>query len=47
MYHDHNLEGVLLRNVLRRVGLRLWLRWYIPWHQLSSGGRPVLWQAVR
>jgi hypothetical protein len=30
-YHDHDLKGVLLlRNVLRRVGLWLWLRWYIP-----------------
>jgi hypothetical protein len=37
-YHDHDLDGVLhLRNVLRRVGLWLWLRWYIPWRQLTSG----------
>jgi hypothetical protein len=37
-YRDHDLEGVLhLRNVLRRVGLWLWLRWYIPWLQLTSG----------
>jgi hypothetical protein len=37
-YRDHNLEGVPpIRNVLRRVGLRLWRRWYIPGHQLSSG----------
>jgi hypothetical protein len=25
-YCDHNLEGVLVRNILRRVGQRLWLR---------------------
>jgi hypothetical protein len=25
-YHDHDLKGVLLRNVLRRVRLRLRLR---------------------
>jgi hypothetical protein len=31
-YRDHNLKGVLpLRNVLRGVGLRLWLRWHISW----------------
>jgi hypothetical protein len=37
-YRDHDHEGVLpLRNVLRRLRLRLWQRWYIPWHQLSSG----------
>jgi hypothetical protein len=37
-YRDHNLKGVLLlRNVLRGVGLRLWRRWYIPRRQLSSG----------
>jgi hypothetical protein len=37
-YHGHDLKGVLLlRKILRRVGLRLWLRWYIPWCQLTSG----------
>jgi hypothetical protein len=37
-YRDHNLEGILLlRNVLRRVGMRLWLKWHIPWCQLTSG----------
>jgi hypothetical protein len=31
-YYDHNLERVLpLSNVLRGVGLRLWLEWHIPW----------------
>jgi hypothetical protein len=31
-YYDHNLEGVVpLSNVLRGVGLRLWLGWQIPW----------------
>jgi hypothetical protein len=31
-YNDHNLEGVLpLSNVLRGVGLQLWLGWHIPW----------------
>jgi hypothetical protein len=31
-YCDQNLEGVLpLSNVLRGVGLRLWLEWHIPW----------------
>jgi hypothetical protein len=31
-YCDHNLEGVIpLRNVLRGVGLRLWLGWHILW----------------
>jgi hypothetical protein len=26
-YRDHDLEGILLlKNMLRRVGLRLWLR---------------------
>jgi hypothetical protein len=31
-YCDHNLEGVLpLRNVLRGVGLWLWLGWHITW----------------
>jgi hypothetical protein len=30
-YREHNLEGVLpLRNVLRGVGLWLWLGWHIP-----------------
>jgi uncharacterized membrane protein YhaH (DUF805 family) len=37
-YHDHNHEGILLlRNILRRVRLWLWLRWHIPWCQLTSG----------
>jgi hypothetical protein len=36
-YHDHDLEGVLpLRNILRRVELRLWQRWYIPGYQLAN-----------
>jgi hypothetical protein len=31
-YCDHNLKRVLpLSNVLRGVGLRLWLEWHIPW----------------
>jgi hypothetical protein len=31
-YDDRNLEGVLpLRNMLRGVGLRLWLGWHISW----------------
>jgi hypothetical protein len=31
-YSDHNLEGVLPQsNMLRGVGLWLWLRWHIPW----------------
>jgi ABC-type bacteriocin/lantibiotic exporter with double-glycine peptidase domain len=30
-YRDYYIKVVLLlRNVLRRVGLRLWLRWHIP-----------------
>jgi hypothetical protein len=30
-YYDHNPKGVLpLRNVLRRIRLWLWQRWYIP-----------------
>jgi hypothetical protein len=37
-YHDQDLKGILLmRNVLRRVGLQLLLRWHIPWHHLTSG----------
>jgi hypothetical protein len=37
-YRDHDLEGVLLlRDVLRRVGLWLLLRWHIPCHHLTSG----------
>jgi hypothetical protein len=37
-YCDHNLKRVLpLRNVLRGVGLWLWLGWHIPWRKLSSG----------
>jgi hypothetical protein len=36
-YHDHDLDGVLsLRNILRRVGLWLLQRWYIPWCLLTS-----------
>jgi hypothetical protein len=36
-YHGHDLQGILLqRNVLRRVGLRLRLRWYIPWCHLTN-----------
>jgi hypothetical protein len=49
-YHDHNLKGILLwRNVLRRVGLRLRLRWQIPWRQLSSGltSSPLMGGVVR
>jgi hypothetical protein len=31
-YHDHDLKGILLlRNILRRVVLRLLLRWHISW----------------
>jgi hypothetical protein len=37
-YHGHDLERILLlRNVQRRVGLRLLLRWHIPWRHLTSG----------
>jgi uncharacterized membrane protein YhaH (DUF805 family) len=37
-YHDHDLKGILLlRNILRRVGLWLPLRWHISWHHLTSG----------
>jgi hypothetical protein len=35
-YHDHNLKGLLLRNVLWRVVLRVLLRQHIPWCQLSN-----------
>jgi hypothetical protein len=36
-YHDHDLKGILLlRDVLRRVGLWLQLRWHMPWHHLTS-----------
>jgi hypothetical protein len=31
--HDHNLEWFLL---LRRVVLRLLLRWHVPWRQLTN-----------
>jgi hypothetical protein len=37
-YHNHNLKGMLLlRNVLRRVGLQFRLRWHIPWCLLAKG----------
>jgi hypothetical protein len=37
-YHDYYLKVVLLlRNVLRRVRLWLWLRWHIPQRQLTNG----------
>jgi hypothetical protein len=37
IYHDHDLKGILLlRNILRRVGLQLQLRWHIPWHHLTN-----------
>jgi hypothetical protein len=37
-YRDHDLEGILvLSNVLKRVGLQLWLRWHISWRHLTSG----------
>jgi hypothetical protein len=37
-YHHHDLKGILLlRNVLRRIGLRLRLRWHIPWRHQTSG----------
>jgi hypothetical protein len=35
-YRDHNLKVVLLRNALRRVGLRLQLRWHMPRCQLTN-----------
>jgi hypothetical protein len=37
-YRDHYHEGILLlRNELRRVRLRLRLKWHIPWRELTSG----------
>jgi hypothetical protein len=36
-YHDHDIKGVLLRNVLRTVVLRLLLRRHISWCHLTKG----------